>query len=80
MFQKVNMLLVSREKISKKIKGTFKRLSALQNIFERYFPEAINEDLDFVRNPFAYPVEKLSDECQDEFLEMINDSTARQDY
>ena len=33
-----------------------------------------------MRNPFTFPVEKLSDEYQDEFLEMINDSVARQEY
>ena len=47
---------------------------------ERYFPETTDEDLDFIGSPFKYPVEKLADDCQDEFLELINDSTARQEY
>ena len=33
-----------------------------------------------MKNPFTYSVEKLSYECQDEFLELINDSGARQEY
>ena len=33
-----------------------------------------------MRNPFTFPVEKLSDEYQDEFLGMINDFVARQEY
>jgi len=45
-----------------------------------YFPETGDEDLDFVRNPFIFPVEKLPDECQDEFLELIDDSSTRQQY
>jgi len=50
------------------------------NEFERYFPETSDEDLDFVRNPFKFPVEKLPDECQDKFLELIDDSSARQEH
>ena len=59
--------------ITKKNK-ILEHLSALESEFKRYFPETTDEDLDFVRNPFKYPVEK------DKFLELINDSTARQEY
>ena len=61
-------------------KNIVKHLSNLQNEFDRYFSETSYEELDFVRNPFKFPVEKLSDECQDKFLELINDSGARQEY
>ena len=61
-------------------KDIVKHLSNLQNEFDRYFPETSDEELDFVRNPFTFPVEKLSDECHDEFLELINNSGARQEY
>ena len=47
---------------------------------KRYFPETTDEDLDFVRNSFTYPVEKLTDDSQDEFSELINDSSARQKH
>jgi len=43
-------------------------MSALQIEFERYYPETSDEDVDFVRNPFKFPVEKLPDE--DESLEL----------
>ena len=60
--------------------GILEHLLALESEFERYFLETTDEDLGFVRNPFKYLVEKLADECQDEFLELINNSTARQEY
>ena len=60
--------------------GILEHLLALESEFERYFLETTGEDLGFVRNPFKYLVEKLADECQDEFLELINNSTARQEY
>ena len=83
MFEKVDMLLDSREESSMPEvvkKDIVKHLSNLQNEFVRYFPETSDEKLNFVRNPFTIPVEKLSDECQDEFLELINNSGARQEY
>ena len=82
MFEKVDMLLDSREKSSMpKVveKNIVKHLLNLQNKFDRYFPETGDEELDFVRNPFTFPVEKLSGECQEEFLELINDSGAKQE-
>ena len=60
--------------------GILKHLSTLESEFERYFPEITNDELDFVRNPFTFSVEKLSDKCQDKFLELFNDSSARQAY
>ena len=81
MFEKVNMLLDSREESSIPEvveKDIVKHLLNLQNEFDRYFLETSDEKLDFVRNPLTFPVEKLSDECQDEFLELINNS--RQEY
>ena len=83
MFEKVDMLLDSREESSMPevvAKDIVKHLSNLQNEFDRYFPDTNDEELDFVRNPVTFPVKKLSDQCQDEFLELINDSGARQEY
>ena len=82
MFEKLDIVLDNRgNKMPEKIKEDIsKHLSALQNEFEKYFAETSDQDLDFVRNPFKFPVEKLPDECQDEFLELINDSSARQEY
>ena len=60
--------------------GIFKHFSTLESKFERYFLEITNDEFDFVRNPFTFFVEKLSDECQDKFSELINDFSARQGY
>uniref|UniRef100_A0A0L8HAD3 HAT C-terminal dimerisation domain-containing protein n=1 Tax=Octopus bimaculoides TaxID=37653 RepID=A0A0L8HAD3_OCTBM len=52
-------------------------LTALENEFKRYFPELNDGKLDLVRNPFKLSVEKVPDDCQDEFLELKTDSGAR---
>ena len=83
MFKKVDMLLDSRAESSMPEvieKDIVKHLSNLQNKFDRYFPYTSNEELDFVRNLFTFPVGKLSDQCQDEFVELIDDSGARKEY
>ena len=82
MFEKLDIHLDERpEGMPDHIKnGILEHLSALESVLKRYYPKITDEDLDFVRNPFKYPVEKLADDCQDEFLELINDSTARQEY
>ena len=71
MFVKLDVLLDKRpDGMPNHIKnGILKHLSALESEF-RYFPETTDEDLDFVKNPFKYPVQKLADECQDKFLEL----------
>ena len=61
-------------------KDIVKHFLNLQNEFDKYFPETSDEELDFVRNLFTFPVEKLPDECQDKFLELMNNSGARQEY
>jgi len=72
MFEKLDMVLDSRgNKIPEKIdKVILKHSSALQNQFERYFAEKSDENVNFMRNPFIFPAEKLTDECQDEFLKL----------
>ena len=60
--------------------GILKHLSTLESEFERYFPEIANDKLDFVRNPFTFSVKKLSDECQNKFLELVSAFIVRQAY
>ena len=57
-----------------------KHLSSFESEFERYFQEISYNELDFVRSPFTFSVEKVSDECQDEFSDLVNDSCAKQVY
>ena len=82
MFEKLDMLLNNREnKLPVQIEnGILEHLSTLQSEFEKYFPEITNDELDVVGNPFSFSVEKLSDESQDEILEQVNDSSAKQAY
>ena len=56
--------------------GIMEHLSAFESEIEKYFPETTDKDLDFEE---TYLVEKLADECQNNFLEFINDSIARQE-
>ena len=60
--------------------GILEHLSTREREFEKYFPETTNDELDFVRNPFSFSVKKPSDECQDKFLELVDDSSAWQAY
>ena len=78
MFEKLDLLFDNRKnKLPLQIEnGILKHLSTLESQFEKYFPEITNDKLHFVRNTFTFPVEKLSDE----FLELVNDSLARQAY
>ena len=82
LFEKLDILFDNREnKLAVQIgNGILKHLSTLESQFERYFPEITTDELDFVRNLFTFSVEKLSDECQDEFLELVNVSLAKQAY
>ena len=82
MFEKLDILLDNGEnKLAVQIEnGILKHLSTLENEFERYFLEITNDELDFIRNLFTFSVEKRSDECQDEFLELVNVSLAKQAY
>ena len=82
MYEKLDILLDDREnKLAVQIEsGILKHLSTLESEFERYFPELTNGELDFVRNLFTFSVEKLSAECQNKFLELVNVFLARQAY
>ena len=83
MFEKLDMLLDNREESSMPEvvkKYIVKHLSNFQNECDRYFSETSDEELDFVRNAFTFLIEELLNECQDEFLELINNSGARQKY
>ena len=82
MLEKLDMLVDHRENgLPVQIKSDIlEHLSSLESEFERYFPEISYNKLDFVQNPFTFSVEKASDECQDEFLDLVNDLSAKQVY
>ncbi|CAM1298524.1 Uncharacterised protein r2_g811 [Pycnogonum litorale] len=82
MFEKLDSVLESRSDQQSILPLSVKEeiiehLTALQSEFRRYFPELGEHDLDLIRNPFGFSVEKLPDACQDEFIELQNDSGAK---
>ena len=40
-----------------------RHFTALENEFDRYFPELSDDELKLVRNPFKFSVEKVHDHC-----------------
>ncbi|XP_031336641.1 zinc finger BED domain-containing protein 5-like [Photinus pyralis] len=54
-------------------------LQSLENEMQRYFPELSEKEAALVRNPFHVSVDiaDVPEEIQDEFIEMRNDSSAR---
>ena len=53
-------------------------LSALRNGLQDYFPDLSDSDMKMIRNPFILDVTSIPDILQEEFVELINDSNARQ--
>ena len=54
----------------------------MQDKFERYFPE-INTDsilIKVARNPFVHKVEDVPEAIQEEFIELTNDSFAKDEF
>ncbi|XP_068212635.1 zinc finger BED domain-containing protein 5-like [Palaemon carinicauda] len=56
-----------------------KHLQSLEKEVKRYFPELSQEQEALVRNPFCteLDVSSIPDEIQDEYLDLRNDSSAR---
>lgn len=69
MFERLDMILTSN---SDQVE--------LEKEFETYFPEVSNDEMDMVRNPFRFSVQQLPDAFQDQFLELKNDSSAKDMY
>ena len=81
-FGRLNLLLHGsscNEEVLCEIK---EHLDSLVDEFDRYFPGIDNEDIMFqlTRNPFNRNSTRLPLSVQDEFLELINDSFAKDDY
>ena len=45
--------------------------------FLTYFPEISDVDLELVRKPFAIPIEKVTDDLQDELIDFGNESVCK---
>ena len=55
-------------------------LSALRNELQDYFPDLSDSDMKMIRNPFIFDVTSIPDILQEEFVELINDSNARDKF
>jgi zinc finger BED domain-containing protein 5/7/8/9 len=64
------------ENLAEEING---HLQSLEKEIQRYFPELSEQEASVVRNPFhaALDVANIPEEVQDEFIELRNDSIAR---
>ena len=81
MFEKLDILLDHIENgLPVQTSDILEHPSSLESEFERYLPEISDDELNFVRNPFTFSIEKVSDECQDQFLDLVNASSAKQVY
>ena len=52
-------------------------LSCLREEFQSYFPDLSEMNVTLIRNPFIVEVRSIPDEVQEEFVEFVNDSTAK---
>ena len=52
-------------------------LVSLQMELQSYFPELSEVESKLIRNPFIANVQSLADSVQEEFLELVNDSVAK---
>ena len=55
-------------------------LSSLQSEIKRYFPDVTEGNLKLIRDPFNTDVSSVNDEIQEEFIDMVNDSSAHDIY
>ena len=55
-------------------------LSVLRNELQDYFPDLSDSDMKMIRNPFILDVTSIPDILQEEFVELINDSNARDKF
>ena len=83
MFEKLSSVVDSQEcegDLENNVKEEITaHLESLEKEFLKYFPELTEEEAAVVRNPFStsLDVASIPDEVQDEFLDLRNDSSAR---
>ena len=80
MFENASDLHVSGIDLAKQLKSEISQhLHALKKELNRYFPDMLDkEEINLARNPFAsqFDISKISDDLQEELLEMRNDFSA----
>eukprot|EP00096_Caligus_rogercresseyi_P009484 TRINITY_DN3234_c0_g1_i1.p1 TRINITY_DN3234_c0_g1~~TRINITY_DN3234_c0_g1_i1.p1 ORF type:complete len:544 (+),score=51.68 TRINITY_DN3234_c0_g1_i1:127-1758(+) len=82
-FQRLNDV-IGEEPLAEELQQEIKEhLTILQEEFKRYFHETDrneNIQLSLARNPFRYTVDDLPDDIQEEFLELINNTAAKEEF
>ena len=77
MFDNLAAILNEKAEVSNIQRPVMSHLSSLRNQFQNYFPDLSDLDLKMARNPFTVDVKALPDSAQEQFIDFINDSTAR---
>lgn len=77
-FQRLNDIIGDAKGLMLK-QDVIDHLETLQNEFKRYFPgvDTANISMQLTRNPFLCQVDDVSEDLQEEFLELIYDSSAK---
>ena len=77
MFDNLSAILNEKAEASNIKCPIMSHLSSLRNQFQKYFPDMSDLDLKLARNPFTVDVKTHPDSLQEQFIDFINDSTAR---
>jgi len=72
-----SFILLQREEITDISELVQNHLVSLHNQLGMYFPDLDGLDYRLIRNPFGVDPRSLSEDLQDEFVELLNDSTAK---
>jgi zinc finger BED domain-containing protein 5/7/8/9 len=82
MFETLKELLTTNQSDQMAISDNLKtviqeHLAALHQEISLYFSDVNSTDLHMIRNPFATCVQSIPEHCQEEFIDLVNDSTAK---
>jgi len=83
MFERLSSIVNETENCDEQLKNsTVEHLQSLEKEFVRYFPELKENDAILARNPYSasLDVADFSDDLQDQFLDLMNDSSARDSF
>ncbi|XP_066952540.1 zinc finger BED domain-containing protein 5-like [Macrobrachium rosenbergii] len=77
MFLSLNEVLADGQLSSTLSKEIMDHLSQLDDEFRRYFPDLSTQHAGIAKNPFLCLVDDVLEDAQEEFIELIHDSTAK---
>ncbi|XP_045105123.1 protein FAM200A-like [Portunus trituberculatus] len=77
MFPSLNEVLADGQLSSTLSKEIMDHLSQLDDEFRRYFPDLSPQHAGLAKNPFLCQVDDVLEDAQEEFIELLHDSTAK---